>query len=350
MLDNMKGLMAYSGLSAKIRAMQGRLLSEEDFLTLVRLPDVTAAAARLKQLPAYEPVLRDLNASLAHRGDLEPLLRESVYLDFSKIYHFANGHQRSFLELYMMRYETSWLKRCLKAIFGMEDRAPDPAPLERHLARASRLPFTELAAASSLQELHALLQGTRYRSVLSHLPEADSRSLFDYEMALDLYHFSQVWKERKAVVSRAELPKLTEFCGAKFDMLNLQWIRRCKKYYHMSPAEIYALLIPVDYRLHDEELRALVEAGSAEEADRLIAGTWYARHFSPFSGDTLEEDYSRILRGILTHEARRSPYSISAVYAYLYRKEHEVDRLIIALECIRYQVSPEEAVLHLAAR
>ena len=350
MLDNMKGLMAYSGLAAKIRAMQSHLLSEEDFQTLVRLPDIPSAAARLRQFPAYEPVLRDLNTSIIHRGDLEPRLRESVYRDFAKIYRFANEHQRPFLELYMMRYETAWLKACLKSILGMQDTRPDPEPLVRHLSHISRLPFAALAGAASLQELNGLLQKTRYKRTLSHVMTAETPSLFDCEMALDLFHFSTVWKERRSVVSRSELPRLTEFCGAKFDMLNLQWIRRCKKYYRMSAAEIYALLIPVEYRLHEEELRALVEAGTAEEADRLIERTWYGRHFSPFSGETLEEDYSRILRGILTHDAVRSPYSISAVYAYLYRKEHEADRLIIALECVRYQVPPEEAVLHLATR
>ena len=48
-------------------------------------------------------------------------------------------------------------------------------------------------------------------------------------------------------------------------MLNLQWIYRSKKYYHMTPADIYALLIPVHYRLSRREISALVEAGDEEE-------------------------------------------------------------------------------------
>lgn len=350
MLDNMKGLMAYSGLATKIRAMQGHLLTQDDFLTIVRLPDIPAVAAWLRQRPSYEPVLRDFSTTAIHRGELEPHLRESVYRDFAKIYHFADKHQRQFLELYMMRYETVFLKECLKYVLGLRNTRPDPARLERHISRFSRLSFRELSEASTLQEITDHLKRTPYYAPLSAVVSAESPSLFDCEMALDLCHFGTVWKERKNVVSRAELPKLTEFCGTKFDMLNLLWIRRCKAYYRTTPSEIYALLIPVEYRLRQADLAALAEAQSAEEVDRLIAGTWYGRHFPGLSGETLEADYSRILKEILTHEAIRSPYSISAVYSYLYQKEHEVDRLIIALECVRYQVPAEEAILHLSTR
>ncbi len=350
MLDNMKGLMAYSGLATKVRAMQGHLLTQDDFLAVVHLPDIPAVAAWLRQKPSYAAVLKDLNAAAVHRGELEPHLRESVYQDFAKIYRFADKRQREFLQLYSMRYETAFLKECLQYVLGLRAVRPDPLRLERHLSKASRLPFRDLAAASSLQELAGHLEKTPYHAPLSAVMTAASPTLFDCETALDLCCFSRVWRERKNVVSRADLPGLTEFCGAEFDMLNLMWIRRCKKYYSMTPAEIIALLIPIEYRLRQEERNALAEAASTEELDLLIEKTWYGRHFTGLSGETLEADHSRILKEILTHEAVRCPYSISAVYSYLYQKEHEADRLIIALECVRYQVPAEEAMLYLSTR
>ena len=350
MLDNMKGLLAYSGLATKVRAMQGQLLTEEDFQTIVRCPDVPAAAAWLRQQPAYEAVLRDLDTATIHRGQLEPHLRESVYRDFAKIYRFADSSQRKFLDLFMMRFETAWLKECLKNILSMQEERPDPEPLVRHLSHASRLPFRELAQASTLQELAGLLVRTCYHAPVSRVMTAENPALFDFEIALDLCHFSTVWKERRSVVGRADLPKVTEFCGTAFDMLNLQWIRRCKKYYNLKPAEIYALLIPVEYHLRSEELSALAEAPSAEAADILIEKTWYGRHYPDLDGEKLEAEYHRILKRILTHAAAESPYSISAVYAYLYRKEHEAEKLVVALECVRYQLPPEEAMLHISSR
>ena len=51
-------------------------------------------------------------------------------------------------------------------------------------------------------------------------------------------------------------------------MLNLQWIYRSKKYYHMAPADIYALLSPVRYKLSTKEITELVEAVDEEEFRR----------------------------------------------------------------------------------
>lgn len=55
---------------------------------------------------------------------------------------------------------------------------------------------------------------------------------------------------------------LTKALGFKMDMLNVQWIYRCKKYYHMTSADIYALLIPVNYRLSSRTIQEMVEADS----------------------------------------------------------------------------------------
>ena len=51
-----------------------------------------------------------------------------------------------------------------------------------------------------------------------------------------------------------------------------------------------------------------------------------------------------MLRSTLEKEARRDPYSVAMLYSYMYHKEHEVNRLTIAIECVRYGVAPAEAI------
>ena len=87
-------------------------------------------------------------------------------------------------------------------------------------------------------------------------------------MALDLYYFTQIWNIRKKLFKGKDLEEITHTYGEKFDMLNLQFIQRSKRYYNMDPASIYALLIPVNYKLKKEEITALVEAPSYEEGRR----------------------------------------------------------------------------------
>ena len=48
------GLLTYSGITAKVRAMESRLLTEEQFQEMAALEDVRSAADYLKQQPAYD--------------------------------------------------------------------------------------------------------------------------------------------------------------------------------------------------------------------------------------------------------------------------------------------------------
>ena len=45
----------------------------------------------------------------------------------------------------------------------------------------------------------------------------------------------------------------------------------------MAPADIYALLIPMNYKLKKEEITALVEASTREEAQQIFRKTYYAK-------------------------------------------------------------------------
>ena len=76
---------------------------------------------------------------------------------------------------------------------------------------------------------------------------------------------------------------------------------------------------------------------------QLLEQTYYAKRYDSFKVDTLESMYAAIMKHILSSESRQDPYSVATIYSYLYHKEHEVNRLIIALECVRYRISADEA-------
>ena len=98
----------------------------------------------------------------------------------------------------------------------------------------------------------------------------------------------------------------------------------------------------VAYRTLEEV--ALVEATSKEEGEQIFSRTWYGRKYQQLNLISMEELYNSLLRTVLEKEARKDPYSVAVLYSYLYHKEHEVNRLTIALECVRYQVDPDEAM------
>lgn len=347
----MAGIVSYSGLTAKIMAMRSRLLRKEELREVIEQHDVPAVVNYLRQKQAYADVLGNLEPSRLHRGQVEPLLRETVYRDFNKIYLFANQEQRDFLDMYSMRYEVFFLKECLTRLFDQNHTPVDVSPFEKYFGKRSHLNFESLRTAESIDSFLEILRNTRYYTPLRKVRNLERQELFDYEAALDLFSFSCFWKQKDSITDSVDAEELTEILGTKFELLNIQWICRCKKYYQMTASEIYALLIPLNYHISRSELKAMVEAEDLQAVIPLVRQCYYGRrHMTEADPEQLEASYSAIMKKILRRGSRKNPYSLATIYSYLYTKEHEVDELIIALECVRYQVPAEAAIVHLSTR
>ena len=310
----MGSLLSYSGLTTKIRAMQSRLLTDDQYRELAELKSVPQAVTYLKQQPAYEAILDSLSEEALHRGKIEQLLVNSIYRDFTKIYQFSNMEQRKFLNLYFGRYEVSIMKECLNKIFDHRDVNLDLSLFKPFFDKHSQLDINLLTASRSIEEFVSHLRGTSYYQPLAALA----------------------------------VEEITKAYGNKFDLLNLQWIYRSKQYYHMTAADIYALLIPVNYKLHKKDIAALVEAETMTAFESLLDRTYYGRRYEKLNSHTLEEMYSSIMKHVLSGESKADPYSVSTIYCYLYHKEHEIDRLTTVLECIRYSIPPEDTMRYIS--
>ncbi len=341
----MGSLLAYSGLATKIRAMESRLMKEKQYREISELASVPQVVAYLKQQPAFSRLWADVNENALRRNEVEQLLRRTIYQDFARIYHFSNPEQRKFLDLYFKRYEIVAMKQCMSNIFDHRDVELELSMFVKFFERHSKLNLEKLTSSSTMEEFVDNLKGSEYYPVLKRLKNSMAEPLvFDYGMALDQYYFTQIWKVKDKIFRGLDRREMTDIYGRKFDMLNLNWIYRSKKYYRMEPNQIYPLLIPVRYKLSREEVRRMVEAESPEEIQTLMDQSYYSRFREQMNADSLEEAYVYILRDILEQVSRRHPHSVALMYSYLYHKEHEVNRLTTAVECVRYGIGPEETM------
>ena len=78
----------------------------------------------------------------------------------------------------------------------------------------------ELSQAGTISELLEALRDTRYKKVLLRLDYGREITLFDYEMTLDLYYFSELWKQKDKILRGAELEMLTRTFGSQIDSVN----------------------------------------------------------------------------------------------------------------------------------
>lgn len=340
----MGNLLAYSGTTTKIRAIRSRLFTENDYRELAAMPTVTEALAYIRKHPGYNELFMNADEAVLHRNEIEKTLHNAVYMDFQKIYRFATVYQRAFLDIYFKRYEVSILKRCIRMIFDKRDLGLDLSIFESFFHKHSGLDITRLAACTTIDELVANTKQSIFYDCLSRLSSLQAPTLWDYGMALDLFYFKKFWKEKDKLLKKDALKSVTDAYGTKMDLLNMEWIYRSKKFYHMSGPQIYAILIPIQYKLKKEEIQNLVEAPSMDEFDALLQKTYYGKHFQGYTVAGIEPMYSKIRMKVQKTNAKRDPYSIATIISFLFEKEHEIDKIITALECVRYSIDPSETL------
>ena len=345
------GLLAYSGITTKVRAMESRLLKPEQFRELAEQEDVRSAADYLKEQPAYAEVFDGLDDTKLHRGYIEQILTQSEYQDFTRLYRFSSMKQRKFLDLYFKHYEVEVIKKLLRHMLGGREGQTDLSMFQGFFEKHSELDLETLCRAKNFSEFTEALEGTVYGKLLSQMQEKGQTGLFDCELKLDLFYFQLLWKLRNKLLSKTERKILDDCFGSRLDLLNIQWICRARSFYRLSQAEIYALLIPVHYRLRADKVKLLVEAEDDAKFFAVLRETPYGKQEELQTGQMPDIQLlsNQMLNRIYGRTGHRYPHSPVVLDSYLYRKELEMRKIVTALEGIRYGL-PASEIMGLLAK
>lgn len=331
----MNSSISYSGINTKVKAMSSKLISKDDYDKILNLETVTDLIAYLKKHPGYHDLFQKYDEREMHRGEAERVFINGLYLDYTKIYRFANDRQRQDLELIFFRYEVNVLKACVRLIHNNAS-AYDLSVFHPFFTKHSQIDVNKLSSSRSMDEYIQNLKGTEYYPLLSKINVKSGLTAFDYNMALDVYYFTKSWKLKDKILKGNNKKAFTLRIGTEIDLLNIMWIYRSKKMYDMNAADIFTYLIPVNYKLTKAQLARLVSTVTLEEFMNLIATTRY-KNFAPHLRDqTMEKEYIRIVDDIYLYNITRYPASMATVNYYLFRKDMEISKLTSSLECIRY--------------
>lgn len=344
----MGSILTYGGLTAKIRAMQSKLVNDEELREITTYKSVSQVASFLKNHPGYKEEWSAMDESAIHRGELEKHLRNTLYRDYQKLYRFSNQEQRKFLILYSQRYEIHALKDVLINILDYhETLVLDYESYEHFIGYNTPLDLPDIAKSTTLEEFLHKMEKTEYGPMLKALYQSGRATYFEYSMGLDLYYYTKLWKVLKKMFRGEDLEELTKTFGQNLDILNLQFFERATNGKGLLPAFVYAYMIPVHYKLSNDEVRELVDAITKDEYNEAFRKTFYARKSDQLNLTEPEELLDIYFRRLLKKEARKHPYSAITIFQYLVEKEREIDRLTMAIECVRYEVSQAEAEYYL---
>ena len=316
--------MRYSGIVTKVAAMRTKLLKPQDYEQLASMNTVTDIIEYLKQTKSYGKFITQMDESLYHRGNIEKVLIQSLYDDYTRLYRFADMQQKDFLKIFMKRYEVDLVRYCLRIVFNHSNVPFDLNYKKPFFDKYSKIRIDQLVTAKNIDHLVDYLKNTEYYAPLSRIRQSGASTLADYELALDLYYFSMMWKERKG-----------------------NWDKKDKE---MLAPDIYTLLIPIQHKLSNQEFKDLVEAPSVEEFKRRLNETYYGKKYEFGEQVQIESIVNECVEHILTIAYRNHPYSLASIQQYLFLKEEEIYKITTALECIRYGLSQRETLQYLVQK
>lgn len=326
----------YANPNAKIRAMKGRLLSADEFHSLLDTDTYQEFLRRL-QTTSYAVDLSEKDLGETSIPVLTNIIYKSLFRDYDKTIRSIRGKIQKFFILLYQKYELINLKAILRGIcseVAPEEVAPLVLPTERYtlFSKEKLLEFRKVHDAVD----H--LQGTFFQYPLNQALRRfeTEKEFFPLEMALDLHYYHTLWDEMMKL-SGEENKIVKKILGMFVDILNVSWIIRFKEQYRFSTEEILNYTIHHGYAFKLRERRRLAESRDPAEMLAYLETTQYGKVISRDTKlSTLQIVLHRWLVSQLQPYFLGDPFQIGVIFGYLLLKEFEVSDLITLAEAKMY--------------
>lgn len=333
----------FAAVNTKAKALKGKLLTKEQYEELVNLKDYVQALNYLKENTHYKEALKDYNVQELNREKLEKILKKYYAKSFYKLSHYLRGDYKNLIKVLFMKLEIEDLKVIFRGKYIGREKE-DIESLMTYESPLSEINYEALISARSMEEATETLKNTKYYNhIFPLLNSIKEGGMFRVEMSLDFSYFSELRKvEEKIHKESREI--LKNIIGVYSDLLNIQWIFRGKKYYHIAPEILLNYTIYDGYRLHLKDLKNLCYSKDIEELFSLIKYAPYIEIFGEGKKDDhlIESDILGYMKTLYLKYAKENPMDISIVVCYLELAFLEIKYIVSIIEGKRYSLNPEE--------
>ena len=338
-----------SGIAAKIRSMEGNLITYDGYYTLAHSGSLYDFAKKLMQYETYSEIIDESHAKYATRLSLERSLTKSMYRDYSHVYDFiADINDRKYLDSLFLKYEIGIIKTLLRRLFDKR-RIDNVVPsYDKYISRHMKIDVNRLIHSKNFEEFLYNLSNTKFHKVLSKIEIDKNPSLFSIETQLDIFCFQETWDYQYKYLSGTDVPSIERVNGVDIDLHNIMHVYRLKTYYEIDKSLIYSFLIPINYKIKKDVLIALINSQQESEFFNIINKTYYRNVFKRFGKADMKRDYYLFMYKIHNEEEKKYPYSMAKVTSYLYKKSLEIRNITTLVECVMYGFNPDETIAKLS--
>lgn len=334
-------LLKYNAASVKSRAMYSRLMSPDDYETIITKKTVKDAVQYLKSVTSYGDILDEIDENDVHRGDVEILLRRSLYNDYLRLGKFIQGGTSPVFDAFFHKYEADELKLLFRELFtGRDNESIDESFI--FLKDFSKLDFDYISKAAEPDELIRMLRSTDYSKALSFFEGRKDISLFDIEMSIDINYYLSLLKTCKNHLSGNDYKQVSGLLGTEIDIMNIRFIYRSKRLFDLSKEETLNNVVPHWFKLKRHSLVGFSESNNMEEFKKTLSKTRYARFFDINNEALWEKDSRNFLIDYYKKMMKKNSLSLTSLIAYLRLKETDIQSLVSVIEGIRYNLPSQE--------
>ncbi|MGN0638158.1 MAG: V0D/AC39 family V-type ATPase subunit [Huintestinicola sp.] len=329
---------------AKMHAVYGKRLRQEDYYALLSCTSVSDAAGYLKRNTYFSRALEGVDTENIHRGNLENILRRSLMENYFRMIGFEKIGGDEFYNYITVKTEIDEILICILHLnAGTSDHI---TTLPIYMNKYTSFNLMELARVGSYGELLSLTEKTPYYDILKeHRPEEDGGHI-DYpaiELKLRTYYSKRIIESLKKFGGETE-KRLRTYIGTQTDMINIINSYRMKRYFNADADEIKARMIPIYMRIPEKKMDELYSAKDDKEFLERFSKTYYGREIAEKGFDMRNPEMSLVqFRFLQTKRAfSRSTSAPECFYTFIQLAEIEVRNIIRIIEGIRYSLPTKE--------
>lgn len=331
-------------LLAKCRARFGVRLTKQDIAALTGCRTVQETAAYLKNSTHYGKSLENIDPSVVHRRQLEAVLREKQYEDFSSLCRYELSVGEWFGDYILMRGEIQQIMIYLR-LFAAGKQKEFIFSLPEFYIKQYELDIPALTSAKNYGDFLAAMRKSRFIRVLrTFTPDAGEHiDLAVIEHALYRHFYENIVSIIREHYRGSARQELEELIFTQVDILNFCHIYRMKKYYGAKPDSIRAWMLSGGSNVRQSLMFAMIDAETAEDALRIFTEkTGYGRLFSTedikYGG--IEVATRPIIFGKALRLLRSSVNPTTVLLSFITLTETELSDVITIIEGVHYGLEP----------
>jgi V/A-type H+/Na+-transporting ATPase subunit C len=329
-------------LAAKAKAMYGERLVKADYDELLRKRNVQEIAGYLKNDTHYDKILEGINESSIHRGYLEVLIRQRLFLDFVQLVRYGDSTNK-FYQYGILQIEIKQILLTLRFLKETE-RGGQISQLPLFANKMTSFDLQKLVNVNTYDELLTVLKSTPYHKILLPVKPRPGEEL-DYtacEIALNAHYHTEVLGHIKKEFSGEAKEQLLEVFNTQIELDNITKIYRLKKYYKSLPEDIIKVLNPTTVKIPRKTLIKWIETKTADEFVDALSTTAYKSSINRKDFVYIEYHMDSIMYNINKHFIRFATDPNVVMIAYMNLLEIETRNIIDIIEGVRYKVETDK--------